>query len=216
MGFSPRSPRLIRGGIVLADAATGVVQRVIALQYNPDTITRSFQVRGVGGDSAEFSESLRLRGPALETIKLEAEIDATDRLEAAATSSVESSLHARIAQLEGLVNPAAATLRANAAEAAAGSIEIVAMQTPLTLFIWSKSRVLPVRITELSVTEEAFDTELNPLRAKVSLGMRVLSVDDVGAQSRAGALFLANLEQKEQFAARLAGTPLSALGINAL
>ena len=60
------------------------------------------------------------------------------------------------------------------------------MEAPLTLFVWSKSRIVPVRLTEFSVTEEAFDAELNPIRAKVSLGMRVLSVDDLGfdAQGR--------------------------------
>ena len=49
------------------------------------------------------------------------------------------------------------------------------MESPLTLFVWSARRILPVRITEYSVTEEAFDPALNPIRAKVSLGIRVLS-----------------------------------------
>src|SRR6185369_540253 len=38
---TPISPRLVRGGIVLVDATTGAVRRVIAMQYNPDTLTRS-------------------------------------------------------------------------------------------------------------------------------------------------------------------------------
>ena len=63
------------------------------------------------------------------------------------------------------------------------------METPLTLFVWSKNRIVPVRITDFSITEEAFDTVLNPIRAKISLGMRVLSVDDLGFQHKGGALF---------------------------
>lgn len=216
MGFSPRSPQLTRGGIVLADAATGQVLRTIALQYNPDTISRSFQIRGVGGDGGEYSEAMRLKGPPVETIKVEAEIDATDRLDAGETDAAKSSLHGPLAALETLVYPTSSALRANAAEAASGSIEIVAMQAPLTLFVWSRNRVLPVRITELSVTEESFDTGLNPLRAKVSLGMRVLTVDDAGAASRAGSLFMSYLEQKEQFAGRAAPGSLAALGIGGI
>ena len=67
------------------------------------------------------------------------------------------------------------------------------MIQPLTLFVWSRSRVEPVRISELSVTEEAFDPNLNPIRAKLSLSMRVLTVDDLGFETKGGALFLDHL-----------------------
>ena len=216
MGFSPRSPLVIRGGLVLVDAASGRALRVITLQYNPDTLTRSLQIKGVGGDASEFSESMRLKGPPVESIKLEAEIDATDKLETADSGAVEFGLHAQLALLETLVYPSTTDLRANAAEAAAGSIEIVAMQKPLVLFVWSKTRVLPIRITEFSITEEGFDTALNPIRAKVSLGMRVLTVDDIGFNGRGGSIFMSYLEQKEQLAARVANASLGALGINAI
>ena len=71
------------------------------------------------------------------------------------------------------------------------------MLAPLTLFVWSKQRIVPVRLTDLSVTEEAFDPNLNPIRAKVSLGMRVLSVDDLGFDQTGGSLFMAYLQNKE-------------------
>jgi len=79
-GF-PNSPRLIKGGIVLIDPETSAVQRIITLQYNPDTLTRTLQVQGVGGEGGDRSEALRLKGPPVETLKLDAEIDATDQLE---------------------------------------------------------------------------------------------------------------------------------------
>jgi len=216
MSFSPRSPQLIRGGLVLVDSATGQALRIIVLQYNPDTLTRSLQIKGVGGDSTEFSESMRLKGPPVETIKLEAEIDATDKLETGDATAVDIGLHAQLALLETLVYPASTDLRANNSEASAGSIEIIAMQKPLTLFVWSKTRVLPVRITEFSITEESFDTSLNPIRAKVSLGMRVLTVDDVGFDQRGGSIFMSYLEQKEQLAARIANASFGALGITGI
>ena len=62
------------------DPDTSAVIRVIVLQYNPDTLTRTLQVQGVGGQG-DRSEALRLKGPAVETIKVDAEIDATDQLE---------------------------------------------------------------------------------------------------------------------------------------
>src|SRR6185369_11644446 len=78
-GF-PGSPRLVKGGIVLVDPDSGSVLRVISLQYNPDSLTRTLQPQdiGAGGDR---SEVLRIKGPPVETIKLDAEIDATDQLE---------------------------------------------------------------------------------------------------------------------------------------
>ena len=98
----------------------------------------------------------------------------------------------------------------------AGTLEIAPMQAPLTLFIWSRSRVVPVRLTDFSVTEEAFDPALNPLRAKVSLSLRVLSVDDLGFDHRGGSLFMSYLQVKEQMAARNRGGAFSAFGITGL
>ena len=80
MSSFPNSPRVVKGGLVLIDPASAQVQRVIALQYNPDTLPRTLQAQHIG-DGAERSEALRLKGPAVETLKLEAEIDATDQLE---------------------------------------------------------------------------------------------------------------------------------------
>ena len=90
------------------------------------------------------------------------------------------------------------------------------MEAPLSLFVWSKNRVLPVRITELSVTEEAFDPNLNPIRAKVSLGMQVLSIDDLGFDHRGGSLFMSYLQQKEALAAKHQGGTFGALGIGGI
>jgi hypothetical protein len=216
MGFSPRSPQLIRGGIVLVDPDTGRALRIITLQYNPDTLTRSLQIKGVGGDAGDFSEAMRLKGPPVETIKLEAEIDATDQLEAADPQATQLGIHPQLALLETLVYPNSVQLLANKGEAQSGSIEIAPMQSPLTLFVWSKTRVLPVRVTEFSITEESFDTALNPIRAKVSLGMRVLTVDDLGFEHKGGSLFMSYLEQKEQLAARIANASFGALGITGI
>lgn len=215
MSTFPNSPRLIKGGIVLIDAASSAVQRVIALQYNPDTLTRSLQVQSIGAGSGDRSEALRLKGPPVETLKLDAELDATDQLEFPEQNSgvAQSGLFAQLAALETMVYPSSAQLLGNDALARIGTLEIVPMETPLALFVWSRSRILPVRVTEFSITEEAFDAALNPIRARVSLGLRVLSVSDVPSGHKAASLFMNYLQQKERLAGSSASLPLSALGI---
>jgi len=214
---NPNSPRLIRGGLVLIDADSSAVQRIIALQYNPDTLTRTLQPQSIP-DTGDRSEALRLKGPPIETIKLEAEIDAADQLEQPDRfpNTIEFGIFPQLAALETIVYPTSAQLQANNALAQNGTLEIIPMQSPLTLFVWSKSRIVPVRVTEFSVTEEAFDTALNPIRAKISLGMRVLSVDDLGFSQKGGSLYLAYQQQKEKLATKISGGALSTLGLGGL
>jgi hypothetical protein len=214
MATFPNSPRLIKGGIVLIDPDTGAVQRIIALQYNPDTLSRTLQIKALG-ESRDRSEALRLTGPPVESIKLVAEIDATDQLEFPDQNlAAQLGIHPQLAALETIVYPTSSQLQSNNSLAQSGTLEIAPMQAPLTLFVWSKHRVLPVRLTELSVTEEAFDAALNPIRAKVSLGMRVLSVNDLDFAHRGNSLFMAYLQQKERLAAQSQSIALNALGIN--
>jgi hypothetical protein len=211
----PGSPRLVRGGIVLADPGSATVQRVIVMQYNPDTLTRTLQPQAAGTDAGDRVEVLRLKGPAVEVIKLEAEIDATDQLEQPDQnpSVVASGIQPQLAVLETIVYPTSSTLQGNKNLALAGILEIVPAEAPLTLFIWSKSRVVPVRISEFSITEEAFDPALNPIRAKVSLGMRVLSTSDFGFDDRGSSLYLAYQQEKERLAMTAPTGSLAALGI---
>jgi hypothetical protein len=205
----PNTPKLLKGGIVILDNP----MRIIALQYNPDTLSRTLQVKGMG-ESGDRSQAQRLKGPPTETIKLDAELDATDQLEIADGTATEVGLHPQLAALEILVYPTSRQLQYNNSLAADGTLEIAPMETPLTLFVWSKNRVVPVRITDFSITEEAFDASLNPIRAKVSLGMRVLSVDDLGFDHRGGSLFMTYLKNKEQLASRMKNSVLSTLGIS--
>jgi hypothetical protein len=214
----PGSPKLIKGGIVLIDPVTAAVQRIIALQYNPDTISRTLQIQGMGAEGGNRSEALRLKGPPVETIKVEAEIDATDQLEFPNENpdAVELGIHHQLAALETMVYPTSAQLQANNALAQAGTLEIVPMETPLALFVWSSRRVLPVRMTEFSITEEAFDPSLNPIRARVSLGMRVLNVSDLGFSHKGGSLFMSYLQNKEQLARRAKQGSFGVLGITGI
>jgi hypothetical protein len=213
------SPRLVKGGLVILAPGGGAVRRTIALQYNPDTLTRSYQVQGVGGDGGgERAQPFRLKGPAIESIKLEAEIDATDQLESpdSHAHTVAHGIAPQLAALEALVNPSVDELMALAAQTASGTLEILQPEAPLVLFIWSRSRVVPVRVTDISITEEAFDPALNPLRAKVSLGLRVMSTDDFGYAHKGGTLFLSHLRTREALAAKTGSATLASLGLGSL
>jgi hypothetical protein len=194
------SPRLLKGAIVSVDPNTGIPLGTINLQYNPDEITRSLKPQSVG-DEPDRTEILRLKGPPIETIKCSVEIDATDQLASGDSNTLAYGIQPQLAALELLVYPSSAELIANEVLSFLGTIEILPMESALTLFVWSKTRVTPVRITDIDVTEEAFDPQLNPLRAKVSLGMRVLNINDVGFLTPAGALYMVYQAQKEALAA---------------
>lgn len=179
------------------------MSRVIALQYNPQTLTRSVQPQWYEAQQgAQGEQRMRFKGPAVETINLEAEIDATDQLEHPERNqdTIEYGIHPQLAALETMIYPTGQQLETRNRQANAGTMEIVPPEAPLTVFVWSKSRIAPVRLTEFSITEEFFDPDLNPIRAKVSLGMKVLTVDDLKFSHPAGQLFMAYLQNKETLA----------------
>jgi len=218
MGAFPGSPRLMRGGIIQIDPDTGAVQNIVVLQYNPDTLTRSLQVQSVVPEHQNRSEALRLTGPPIETFKLEAEIDATDQLEQPSLypNTVQYGILPQLSVLETMIYPTSTQLLGNNALSQSGTLEISPMEAPLSLFVWSANRIVPVRITDFSVTEEAFDPTLNPIRAKVSLGMRVLSVDDLGFDNVGGNLYMAYQQQKERMSTLAPIGTFSALGIGGI
>jgi hypothetical protein len=212
----PGSPKLLKGGIVLLDPDTGVPVQIVVLQYNPDTLSRTLQLQGIGPEPGDRLEALRLKSPPLETIKLEAEIDATDQMELNDPTVAQLGIYPQLAALEVMVYPTSAQLRDNNSQSNSGVLEIAPMEAPLSLFVWSQVRVLPVRLTEFNITEEAFDPNLNPIRAKISLGMRVLTVNDLGFAHKGGNLFMAYLQQKEQLARSGAQGSLGALGLRGI
>jgi hypothetical protein len=193
------SPIVRQGAILSLDPNTGAMLGKIVLQYNPDTLTRSLKPQSVG-DQPDRTEILRLKGPAIETIKAEVEIDATDQLDASDPVAMSLGIAPQLSALELLVYPTSATLIHNEQLSESGTLEILPMDSALTMFAWNVHRITPVRITDLEITEEAFDPQLNPIRAKVSLGMRVLNVNDVAFVSPAGGLYMAYQIVKEAMA----------------
>jgi hypothetical protein len=195
MTSSPLSPRILKGALVSV-SPTRPIPSVIIFQYNPDTLTRSIKPRAPGGDGAR-SEAMRLTGPPEETIKVDVEIDAADQLEKSDGIATNLGIYPQLSALEMLTYPSSATIIANTVLLAAGTIEIVPADAPLTLFIWGAKRILPVRISDFSITEEAHDQALNPIRAKIGLGLRVLGYNDLSITNPGYYIFMAHQVVKE-------------------
>ena len=195
----PHSPRLLKGAIVGVQLPNPVAS-VIVFQYNPHTLTRSLQAQTSGGEGGARSETLRLKGPPTETISLEVEVDAADQLEKGQQTAVSMGIYPQLSALEMLLYPKSTLVIANTVLMATGTIEVIPPSGPFTLFIWGPKRVLPVRLTDFSITEEAHDAKLNPIRARVSLSLHVLSYNDLPLTHPGYHLFLAHQVVKESMA----------------
>jgi len=196
MSTFPGSPRLLKGALIGVDPLNPLA-RVVVFQYNPDTMTRKLEPRAVSAEG-DRGEAFRLTGAPKETITLSIEIDATDQLEQGNRIAVTTGLYPTLSALELMLYPKSATVIANLVAELIGTIEIIPEEAPMTLFVWGPQRVLPVRVTSLSITEEAHDQLLNPIRAKVDLSLAVLSYQDLSLTGRI--LFLAHHIMKEVMA----------------
>ena len=203
MSTFPGSPRLQKGALVGLDPSNPLAS-VIVFQYNPETLTRKLTAQtsdagGQGGRPAP-GEALRLSGPRQEEITLEIAIDAIDQLERAQPPGTQVGIYPQLSALEMLLYPKSSSVIANETLLQSGIIEIIPPEAPLTVLVWGAKRVLPVRLTSFSITEELFDPNLNPIQARVSLGLHVLNYRDLGLLSPGGGLFMAHQILKESLA----------------
>lgn len=197
-GF-PGSPQVTKGALVGFDVFNPVAS-VVVFQYNPETVTRRLTARGAQDGGGAEGEALRLSGPPEETISFEIDLDAVDQLEAGDPATQRNGIAPVLASLELMLYPKSALVVANAVLSTFGITEVVPPEAPLVLLVWSATRVLPVRLTDFSITEQAFDPALNPIQAKVNLSLRVLTYDDLGLVSVGGALYFAQQVAKEAMA----------------
>jgi hypothetical protein len=198
MSSLSNTPRLIKGAIIGVDLFNPIAS-VVIFQYNPETVTRTVQPQGAG-DNASKAEAMRLTGAPIETIKMDVEIDATDQLEVGDANAAAIGIYPQLSALEMLVYPKSALVIANTALMAIGTLEILPPIGPFTVLVWGWKRVVPVRLNEFTITEEMHDADLNPIHAKVGLGLRVLSYNDLSITNPGYYLFLAHQAAKEVMA----------------
>ncbi len=203
----PRSPKLLKGSLVVYESQTpGPPPKVIVFQYNPEQLSRSLATRAAPREASNVGgareDVLRVLGPPVETINLSVELDAADQLAEPQQNRpvVENGLHPVLATLELLLYPPTARVQEIDRLAQQGEVQICPADLPLTLLVWGKSRVVPVLLTSFSVTEQAFDQALNPIQAKVELGMRVLTYMEFQQTSVGFDAYLAYQRQKEALA----------------
>lgn len=185
MAYLSTSPTLLKGAI-LAVSRPYPIPKIVPFQYNPATLTRSLSSAQADGGAASQAGSAAgqqaspaaVSGAPKETLKAEIILDATDDLETDEGLAAELGIYPRISMLETLMYASSETVLVRQAQSLLGVTDISPAQTPFTIFVWGYKRVLPVAVKGMSITEEAFDPQLNPIRAKASLDMAVLTYDD--------------------------------------
>jgi len=170
---------------------------LIPFQYNPERLTRALSASAVGQSGQDL---LRLKGPPGERITLDILLDAADQNARQSGLQLADGIYPALSALEMLLFPSAARVLTNAALARLGIIELIPPLPVLTVLVWGSRRVVPVRVESFSVTEELFDSALNPLRATVALALQVLTYEDLGLWSVGGMLSMAGHLQREVLA----------------
>lgn len=193
--MTPLSPKLLRGAII-SFKLPNPLPYVVAFQYNPATLQRTLESRTAGGGDGAGEEAFRISGAPNETIKVEIELDGTD----SKATDRSGGVLAQLAALEMLIAPSTELVIANTILAQLGTIELIPPQAPFTMFVFGRQRILPVRISEFSVSEDEFEPELAPIRAKVSLGLKVLTYSDLPVTHPGHHLYLAHQIAKEALA----------------
>jgi hypothetical protein len=204
---SPNSPRLFKGALAVYPSQTpGTQPKIIVFQYNPEQLRRTLAARtqppDKGNAGAAREEALRVFGPPVETITMTVELSAADQLEDPGNNPtvVQNGLQPALSTLELLLYPSTDTAQAQQQQARNGKVQVTPSDLPLTLLVWGKSRVVPVLVTSFSVTEDAFDVNLNPIQAKVELGLKVLTYMELQGGSLGNDAFLSYQRQKETLA----------------
>ncbi len=171
----PGSPRVLKGALVVFETPAPVPTNIIAFQYNPDQVSRTFSQQLGDQDPWSSSGDTMFVLPPTETLSLSVELDATDQLESGDAVATAVGLHPTLAALELLLYPSSIDLILDKALALAGTARVKPARVPIVLLVWGPLRVLPVRVDSVSITEEAFDPRLNPIRAKADLSLRTLT-----------------------------------------
>lgn len=194
----PGSPQVEKGAIVGLDLFNPL-SSVAIFQYNPEQLTRSLtpNYSQAGGGKAE---PLRLTGPPTETISANLKMDLIDQMEQGENGPLGGGIAGYLAALEMMIYPKSIAVGINQALLLAGTMEVVPPAAPLTVFIYGWKRVVPVKIESLSITETAHDTKLNPIRADVSVSLKVLTYNDLSMANPGYWAFLTHQVVKETLA----------------
>jgi len=249
-GYS-RSPKLLKGAIVQFTKTPIIpIPNIIIFQYNPESLSRSLtpyvpappptgasaSAQGQAGGGKPAAPETGASYDPTETFTVSLLLDASDALESPESHPVAfvTGVADRMAALEmllypvgdsllgGLVGSLSASLSGGVSLSKDAFTKASRTEVPVTLFIWGPGRIVPVRLTSFTVEEQSWNQLLYPTRAKVSVGMKVLTDKSLGADPNSAqsgkdlAIFCYKFTrgQKELLAlANIANTVESVLGI---
>src|SRR4051794_12880419 len=211
----------LRGALIeYGSGLIGPIPNVVIFQFNPEQLSRSLQIpqRPTGATQREITQAGE---KTFEKITLKAHFTAADMLADDKVLAKLFGIGPQLAALEKMVLPSSklAGLISAAIDAIGGALglggggddapaqPIPREKYPRILFIWGLTRVLPVTIDSMSITELEYDAILNPLRAEVDITLSVISVDDCSDDTLAkGALEFSTIAKEAQAIANLANT----------
>ena len=193
---TPGSERLVKAGFVVMNSTTGAVVKVIVFQYNPETLVRRLTAGSVGttGGSSVPGNAGVTQTPQ-ETVNFTISLDATDLLERGDALTQQDGLLPILSALELLLYP----------------------QTN-TFIVWvsGQQRTMPVRITDMAISEQVFDPMLNPIRADIAVSLQVLKDADLGNNASGRAIWDGHYAVLQKLSQAYGSGALSALGITSV
>jgi len=211
---------MLRGALIEYGAGlVGPIPNVVIFQFNPESLSRTLQIpsRPTGATQRETTQAGE---KTFERISFKAHFSAANMLADDKVLARMFGIGPQLSALEKMVQPSAklAGLLGAALDAIGDAVglgggdqppaqPIPREKFPRTLFIWGITRVLPVTIDSLTISELEYDALLNPLRAEVDLTLTVIAVDDCSDDVLAkGALEYTTMAKEAQAIANLANT----------
>jgi hypothetical protein len=199
--MSASQTKLLRGALIVVPPQGGMPV-VVVFQYNPVNLRRKLTPQMIGGDAQSRASSMTYTGAPVETIDVEIEVDATDQPgQGGDLGNGPAGISPQLAAIEVVLAPTTDRVQQNLDLLNNdGTLEIGPYVAPLILFVWGEKRIVPVKITAYTVTEDGFDWKLNPIRASITLSMQVLSYSDVMDSDPAYKHFVTYQKAKEALA----------------
>lgn len=172
----PALSRSAKGALVRVTGSPGM--RALCFQYNPETLRRTFEPQMLGGSNEARAQTVRYAAAATQTISVECHFSVEHPAGMTALAG-QVDVTPQLAALELMAYPSLGDVASAQSALDLGAIEVVPPAADPLLFVWGRQTSLPVQLTSVAVLEEVFDAELRPVRATVSLAMRVLTYSDV-------------------------------------
>jgi hypothetical protein len=192
--------KFVKGALIEFKPAFLVpVPNVIVFQYNPETMTHTWTQpqAAQSGKEQGSSNPLAVSGLPGESFDFNLMMDAKDAIAdgsgVSAAIAEKTGIYSRLAALELLlyptevfgeellgsvsvsVNISTSGIAASVGASAGVKIPIPQSQLPIVLFVWGPGRIVPVRVTTLTITEKLYDDLLNPTHAEARIGLQVLT-----------------------------------------